>query len=219
MAGLQRSAVSFRRQGSSGLVWDDKFLAGLADQHKEDDNTKPQQESKEDSASPAPARNSSPVTGLTIERSRSNGERGSGREGCRRRLSRRRPRYRPAGAAVLLGRVRRRANGRRSLHDDDSSLCQFLVIVIAFLNDDHALETHAKGQWRLLYAVASFGSKHGKYDVAVGSTHDDVVMCDPTTDGTYMRDITNQQSHSPPRNKSFDTFQNHEISDIFNLLR
>ncbi|KZV56063.1 hypothetical protein F511_06080 [Dorcoceras hygrometricum] len=25
MAGLQRSAVSFRRQGSSGLVWDDKL--------------------------------------------------------------------------------------------------------------------------------------------------------------------------------------------------
>lgn len=28
MAGLQRSATSFRRQGSSGLVWDDKFLSG-----------------------------------------------------------------------------------------------------------------------------------------------------------------------------------------------
>ncbi|KAK3436594.1 hypothetical protein EUGRSUZ_C01136 [Eucalyptus grandis] len=27
MAGLQRSAKSFRRQGSSGLVWDDKFLS------------------------------------------------------------------------------------------------------------------------------------------------------------------------------------------------
>ncbi|KAJ1413386.1 hypothetical protein SESBI_19651 [Sesbania bispinosa] len=26
MAGLQRSAVSFRRQGSSGFVWDDRFL-------------------------------------------------------------------------------------------------------------------------------------------------------------------------------------------------
>ncbi|MCD7447292.1 hypothetical protein HAX54_027154 [Datura stramonium] len=26
MAGLQRSATSFRRQGSSGLVWDDKLL-------------------------------------------------------------------------------------------------------------------------------------------------------------------------------------------------
>lgn len=28
MAGLQRSEVSFRRQGSSGLVWDDKFFSG-----------------------------------------------------------------------------------------------------------------------------------------------------------------------------------------------
>ncbi|KAF8034542.1 hypothetical protein BT93_C0762 [Corymbia citriodora subsp. variegata] len=27
MAGLQRSAKSFRRQGSSGLVWDDKFMS------------------------------------------------------------------------------------------------------------------------------------------------------------------------------------------------
>ncbi|GAB4828305.1 hypothetical protein Ancab_035301 [Ancistrocladus abbreviatus] len=30
MAGLQRSAISFRRQGSSGLVWDDKFLSSEA---------------------------------------------------------------------------------------------------------------------------------------------------------------------------------------------
>lgn len=29
MAGLQRSAISFRRQGSSGSVWDDKFLSEL----------------------------------------------------------------------------------------------------------------------------------------------------------------------------------------------
>ncbi|XP_023000641.1 MAPK kinase substrate protein At1g80180-like [Cucurbita maxima] len=27
MAGLQRSVVSFRRQGSSGLIWDDKFIS------------------------------------------------------------------------------------------------------------------------------------------------------------------------------------------------
>ncbi|KAJ7956662.1 Plant/F18B13-26 protein [Quillaja saponaria] len=30
MAGLQRSVTSFRRQGSSGMVWDDKFIKGLA---------------------------------------------------------------------------------------------------------------------------------------------------------------------------------------------
>ncbi|KAJ1691263.1 hypothetical protein LUZ63_015418 [Rhynchospora breviuscula] len=29
MAGLQRSATTFRRSGSSGLVWDERFLAGL----------------------------------------------------------------------------------------------------------------------------------------------------------------------------------------------
>lgn len=28
MAGLQRSAVSFRRQGSSGLIWNDNFFSG-----------------------------------------------------------------------------------------------------------------------------------------------------------------------------------------------
>ncbi|KAK9208330.1 hypothetical protein WN944_000684 [Citrus x changshan-huyou] len=28
MEGLSRSTTSFRRQGSSGLVWDDKFLSG-----------------------------------------------------------------------------------------------------------------------------------------------------------------------------------------------
>lgn len=28
MEGLQRSEISFRRQGSSGLVWDDRFLSG-----------------------------------------------------------------------------------------------------------------------------------------------------------------------------------------------
>ncbi|KAI3984544.1 hypothetical protein MKX01_040421 [Papaver californicum] len=28
MEGLQRSAISFRRQGSSGLVWEDRFISG-----------------------------------------------------------------------------------------------------------------------------------------------------------------------------------------------
>lgn len=28
MAGLQRSSGTFRRSGSSGLVWDDKYLSG-----------------------------------------------------------------------------------------------------------------------------------------------------------------------------------------------
>ncbi|XP_020224028.1 MAPK kinase substrate protein At1g80180 [Cajanus cajan] len=36
MAGLQRSAVSFRRQGSSGFVWDDKFLSEEFNKVKEE---------------------------------------------------------------------------------------------------------------------------------------------------------------------------------------
>ncbi|KAI3455344.1 hypothetical protein Pfo_012007, partial [Paulownia fortunei] len=78
MAGLQRSAVSFRRQGSSGLVWDDKLLSGelnqLANQQKENKKNKPQQVNKEDDA--AAATNSLRAGGLKIERSRSNGGRG-----------------------------------------------------------------------------------------------------------------------------------------------
>ncbi|TKY54882.1 hypothetical protein E2542_SST19296 [Spatholobus suberectus] len=34
MTELQRSVTSFRRQGSSGLVWDDKFIAGLKNQNQ-----------------------------------------------------------------------------------------------------------------------------------------------------------------------------------------
>ncbi|QCD80667.1 uncharacterized protein At1g15400 [Vigna unguiculata] len=39
MTEFQRSVTSFRRQGSSGLVWDDKFIAGL-------ENQNPNQEAK-----------------------------------------------------------------------------------------------------------------------------------------------------------------------------
>ncbi|XVF34701.1 hypothetical protein REPUB_Repub18cG0081600 [Reevesia pubescens] len=34
MSGLQRSTTSFRRQGSSGLVWDNKVLSGDLNQMK-----------------------------------------------------------------------------------------------------------------------------------------------------------------------------------------
>ncbi|CAA3027324.1 Hypothetical predicted protein [Olea europaea subsp. europaea] len=80
MAGLQRSAVSFRRQGSSGLVWEDKFLNELTQMANQKDETenKAQQEQQEVKEEPPPAaatpsRNSSRTAGLTIERSRSNG--------------------------------------------------------------------------------------------------------------------------------------------------
>ncbi|KAL7099757.1 hypothetical protein ACP275_09G105100 [Erythranthe tilingii] len=66
MAGLQRSSVSFRRQGSSGLIWDDKLFSGelnqIADQRKEDKNNRPPR-----------VDGTGGVVGLTIERSRSNG--------------------------------------------------------------------------------------------------------------------------------------------------
>lgn len=35
MAGLQRSSMSFRRQGSSGFVWDDRFLSGELKQQQQ----------------------------------------------------------------------------------------------------------------------------------------------------------------------------------------
>ncbi|KAA8523032.1 hypothetical protein F0562_009455 [Nyssa sinensis] len=37
MSGLQRSEISFRRQGSSGLIWDDKLLSGELNQIKTKD--------------------------------------------------------------------------------------------------------------------------------------------------------------------------------------
>ncbi|KAJ7951881.1 MAPK kinase substrate protein [Quillaja saponaria] len=38
MAGLQRSAISFRRQGSSGLVWEDRFVSGELNQVNQTEN-------------------------------------------------------------------------------------------------------------------------------------------------------------------------------------
>ncbi|KAK2651571.1 hypothetical protein Ddye_011427 [Dipteronia dyeriana] len=90
MEGLQRSAVSFRRQGSSGLIWDDKFLAELnqaTNQKQEQHQLQPEQQ-QQDSQPPehekadADADNnikevkpsiSINTSATTIERSRSNG--------------------------------------------------------------------------------------------------------------------------------------------------
>ncbi|KZV54799.1 hypothetical protein F511_04421 [Dorcoceras hygrometricum] len=68
MAGLQRSVVSFRRQGSSGLVWDDK-LTQLIDQQEKEKNKLRDEREQDPSATGYPA----PPPELTIERSRSNG--------------------------------------------------------------------------------------------------------------------------------------------------
>ncbi|KAL3535838.1 hypothetical protein ACH5RR_004299 [Cinchona calisaya] len=49
MAGLQRSEISFRRQGSSGLVWDDRVLSGELKKlstSKDDQTQLQQQETK-----------------------------------------------------------------------------------------------------------------------------------------------------------------------------
>ena len=91
MAGLQRSEISFRRQGSSGLVWDDKFLAGALSQVKPNNDQEEEEEeqrgkgeaaageaaakaSSESPAAAAPAPAPAPIT--EMKRSRSNREGG-----------------------------------------------------------------------------------------------------------------------------------------------
>ncbi|KAK7292073.1 hypothetical protein RIF29_07738 [Crotalaria pallida] len=67
--GLQRSVTSFRRQGSSGLVWDDKFIQKLNQQQQEQDtnNNNNQREEQE--------QKSAVGSSATLERSRSAGSR------------------------------------------------------------------------------------------------------------------------------------------------
>ncbi|CAK9147137.1 unnamed protein product [Ilex paraguariensis] len=60
MAGLPRSEISFRRQGSSGLVWEDKLFSGELKQTKAKDE---EDTDKAESIDPKPA----------MQRSRSNG--------------------------------------------------------------------------------------------------------------------------------------------------
>ncbi|XWS20407.1 hypothetical protein CRYUN_Cryun31cG0098500 [Craigia yunnanensis] len=86
MAGLQRSAVSFRRQGSSGFVWDDRFLSELnqVKQEQQGETKQLQQEEQGQLQDNNPEKNDvikdvKPTRNVgsinTIERSRSNGER------------------------------------------------------------------------------------------------------------------------------------------------
>ncbi|XP_014515899.1 MAPK kinase substrate protein At1g80180 [Vigna radiata var. radiata] len=70
MAGLQRSAVSFRRQGSSGLVWDDKLVSA---ELNNDQNQDPKAAATA-AADNLNARTTPPPT-TTIQRTRSNGYR------------------------------------------------------------------------------------------------------------------------------------------------
>ncbi|XP_059457794.1 uncharacterized protein At1g15400-like [Corylus avellana] len=71
MAGLQRSAVSFRRQGSSGFVWDDRFLTEeLNKVNKKEDQEEGQQQAQKEQEKLDIKEVKAPNT---IERSRSNG--------------------------------------------------------------------------------------------------------------------------------------------------
>ncbi|PQQ20261.1 uncharacterized protein Pyn_15907 [Prunus yedoensis var. nudiflora] len=68
--GLQRSESTFRRQGSSGLIWDDKFLQRALNQVEAEKQQEAAQQAHEaESGGAAP----------TMERSRSNGGKGIGR--------------------------------------------------------------------------------------------------------------------------------------------
>uniref|UniRef100_A0A0A0KA73 MAPK kinase substrate protein n=1 Tax=Cucumis sativus TaxID=3659 RepID=A0A0A0KA73_CUCSA len=101
MAGLQRSVVSFRRQGSSGVVWDDKFIAEELRKAGKDDG--------ESSAGPElrTARNIPPIK--TNDPTRSNHAEGRGfrsketKRRRRRRWNRRRLEFLLVGSAVLSG--------------------------------------------------------------------------------------------------------------------
>lgn len=85
MEGLQRSAVSFRRQGSSGLIWDDNLLKAEIDrfdQRKANQDQADEESKKKEDENDAVERvekEMKPIrtigSGNTIERSRSNGGR------------------------------------------------------------------------------------------------------------------------------------------------
>lgn len=68
MAGLQRSSVSFRRQGSSGFVWDDKHFKGAPLLKEEGGRARQDQEKAEIIEG---VRAPKPIN--TVSRSRSNG--------------------------------------------------------------------------------------------------------------------------------------------------
>lgn len=70
MAGLQRSSMSFRRQGSSGLVFDDRFLSELNQMSQ--NQQKPQgEEQKAELKEGTPSRTVGSIN--TLDGSRSNG--------------------------------------------------------------------------------------------------------------------------------------------------
>ncbi|CAK8574672.1 unnamed protein product [Lathyrus sativus] len=74
MAGLSRSHVSFRRSGSSGLVWDDRFLSGELNKLNPEQH---QQRRKSTSTTTEESNYNNNIKelhdGTTIQRSRSTG--------------------------------------------------------------------------------------------------------------------------------------------------
>ncbi|OMP01069.1 hypothetical protein CCACVL1_03171 [Corchorus capsularis] len=60
MATLKRSAVSFRRQGSSGSIWDDVYVLGEDGTVHYKDQLRPCQSTRESSSSHNPMPNSCP---------------------------------------------------------------------------------------------------------------------------------------------------------------
>ncbi|XP_062089820.1 uncharacterized protein At1g15400-like [Humulus lupulus] len=81
MAGLQRSVTSFRRQGSSGMVWDDRFLGELHQLSQKEEQERKQAQEKthgegdqDQKADVDPVKSLKPIN--TVDRSRSNGGRG-----------------------------------------------------------------------------------------------------------------------------------------------
>ncbi|KAG2723058.1 hypothetical protein I3843_02G133200 [Carya illinoinensis] len=74
MAGLQRSAVSFRRQGSSGFVFDDRFLSGQLNQvNQKEDPDQQELEKRLDTKEMDKTSRTEVGPTITIERSQSNG--------------------------------------------------------------------------------------------------------------------------------------------------
>ncbi|CAA7025827.1 unnamed protein product [Microthlaspi erraticum] len=85
MAGLQRSTISFRRQGSSGIVWDDRLIAEL-NQQANDQKGETQQQDEQAKLIMSEGHDQAAGDGIKpiktdggIERSRSNGGGGATR--------------------------------------------------------------------------------------------------------------------------------------------
>lgn len=75
MAGLQRSTTSFRRQGSSGLVWDDRFLSGELNKvnNQQQQGQEEEEQEQKQLQQHHHKKKGENTSGGTVQRSRSNG--------------------------------------------------------------------------------------------------------------------------------------------------